>query len=187
MLKRRAVFLDRDGVLNQPVVRNGKARSPRSLEDFVISPGTDDALRALREAGFLLIVATNQPEVARGLQQQSVVERMHDVLRTALPLDDILVCYHDEGQSCSCRKPAPGLMVEAAAKWGIELEESYMIGDRWKDIEAGHRAGCKSILLVRSYDQGDPDRADFCAQSVSEAAAWILGRRDELPGSRHSG
>lgn len=174
----RAVFLDRDGVLNRAVVRNGRPHSPGSLDEFAIIPGTVEALRALRQAGYLLIVATNQPEVARGLQRKSVIESMHDALRKALPLDDILVCYHDERQGCNCRKPEPGLLIEAARKWGICLDRSYMVGDRWKDIEAGRRAGCRTIRLLHAYNRDEPQQADYAAASIGEAASWILGGRE---------
>ena len=173
---RKAVFLDRDGVLNEPIVRDGNPHSPGSLDDFRIIEGTGEALGMLRRAGYLLIVATNQPEVVRGLQQRSGVEGMHDALRRALPLDDIFTCYHDAKDGCACRKPEPGLIVEAARKWGIRLDQSYMIGDRWKDVEAGRRAGCHTVLLAHPYNAGERQTCDYRAESMGDAASWILSR-----------
>src|SRR2546429_2967557 len=112
---RQAVFLDRDGVLNQAMVRGGKPYPPASLTELQILPGTSDALYALQAAGFLLIGVTNQPDVARGSQRREVVEAINAVLRATLPLAEILVCYHDGRDGCSCRKPQPGLLLQAAA------------------------------------------------------------------------
>jgi len=131
-------------------------------------------LISLRQAGYLLLVATNQPEVYRGLQTRAVIDSMHRELRKRLPLDDICVCFHDNEHNCKCRKPEPGLLLEAAERWGIRLGESYMIGDRWKDVEAGRRAGCRTVLLTRPYDQGTPREADHESSSLSAAVSWIL-------------
>lgn len=178
---RRAVFMDRDGVLNRVVMRAGNPSSPRSLAEFAVVGGAAAVLRTLRRAGYLLIVATNQPEVARRLQEPALVEEMHRRLRAALPLDDIRVCWHDERHRCGCRKPEPGLLLQAAAEWEIELSRSYMIGDRLKDIDAGRRAGCRTILLSRPYNRGDESRADYCAASLRDACAWILERSAPAP------
>lgn len=168
--------MDRDGVLNRVVVRGGRPGSPRSLAEFALVEDAAVALHSLRRAGYLLIVATNQPEVARGLQDTALVEEMHRRLRAALPLDDIWVCYHDRRHRCGCRKPEPGLLLGAAEKWGIDLSRSYMIGDRGKDLAAGRRAGCGTILVSCPYNRGDESHADYCAASLSDASAWILGR-----------
>jgi len=171
---RKAVFFDRDGVLNEAIIRNGDPHSPNRLDEFRIVPGAREALVSLRKAGYLLIVATNQPDVARQLQQQSVIEMMHERLKEDLPLDDIRVCYHDDCHHCGCRKPAPGLLLGAAREWGIRLSGSYMIGDRWKDVEAGRRAGCKTIFLEHPYNDNEPRAADYYVKSVLEAAQFIL-------------
>src|ERR1039458_18263 len=140
---RRVVFLDRDGVLNRPVVREGKPYPPASPDELEIVPEATAALAALRQAGFALYVVTNQPDVARGTQRRSIVEAMHAALRNVRPLDGFYVCYHDDADACECRKPKPGLLLTAAEEHGISLPVSYMIGDRWRDIEAGRRAGCR--------------------------------------------
>lgn len=171
----RAVFLDRDGVLNDAVVRNGKPYSPAGLHELVIPPDVPDALRTLRAAGFALLVVTNQPEVARGAQMREVVEAINAALRARLPLDDVFVCYHDDRDCCACRKPQPGLLLQAAAEHRIDLARSFMVGDRWRDVEAGRRAGCFTVRLERHYDDPGPESPPhYIAESFEDAASWIL-------------
>ena len=172
---RRAVFLDRDGVLNRAVVREGKPYPPSTVEDLEVLPGVVEACEHLRQAGFLLIVATNQPDVARGQLRQDVVEAIHAALRIRVPLDDIRVCYHSELDRCACRKPEPGLLVEAARCWEVALADSFLVGDRWKDIEAGRRAGCKTVFIDAGYAEEGSIRPDHRARSLAEASTWILG------------
>jgi D-glycero-D-manno-heptose 1,7-bisphosphate phosphatase len=173
----RAVFLDRDGVLNRAVVRNGRPYPPSSPEDFEILPGAAEAARRLRDAGFLLIGATNQPDVARGTQRREVVEAMNDRLLAEMPIAAILVCYED-GDDCPRRKPNPGLLLEAAEAYAIDLPASYMVGDRWRDVEAGRRAGCRTVFIDRGYDERRPDPpADHVAADLTDAADWILSDR----------
>lgn len=172
---RRAVFLDRDGVLNRPVVRDGKPYPPAGPRDLEIFPEAPAALAALRHAGFRLYVVTNQPDVARGVQNRTAVEQIHAALREALPLDGFYVCYHDDKDACPCRKPKPGLLFTAAAEHGISLSSSYMIGDRWRDIEAGQRAGCRTAWLDFGYaERGPATPADARVASLTDAVDWIL-------------
>lgn len=172
---RPAVFLDRDGVLNRSEVVDGVPRPPASLEEFELIAGVVQACEALRNAGYLLIVATNQPDVARGHQRREIVEQIHQRLRSLLPVDDVRTCYHDNGDDCTCRKPRPGLLLEAAQDWGIDLADSIMVGDRWSDIAAGRAAGCRTALVARSYSQAERSRPDREVRDLSEAADWILG------------
>jgi D-glycero-D-manno-heptose 1,7-bisphosphate phosphatase len=176
LMKKRAVFLDRDGVLNANFVRDGKPFAPRAFEDFRLLPGVEDAVRLLKTAGFLTIVATNQPDVAAGLTPKSTVEAMHAELRRRVPLDDIKVCWHRDGDGCVCRKPKPGMLVEAAAEQDIDLTASYMIGDRWRDIEAGQAAGCATILVDHGLVQERPAYPDLTASSLPNAVSLILAR-----------
>jgi len=172
---RQAVFLDRDGVLNRALVRNGKPYPPTSLAELEIPSEVPEALATLKSAGFLLIGVTNQPDVARGTQRREVVEAINAALLAALPVSEIVVCYHDDRDKCSCRKPRPGLLLWAAAKYGIALSVSFMIGDRWRDVEAGRRAGCRTLLLDYGYQEkeiGPPP--DCLVSSLPEATAWIL-------------
>jgi transaldolase len=172
---KRAVFLDRDGVLNRSVVRGGKPFPPASVEELEILPGVPEALRKLKESGFLLIGATNQPDVARGTQSREVVEKINMALLNALPLDEILVCYHDDSDNCRCRKPRPGLLIEAAQKYSVRLEASFMVGDRWRDIEAGRNAGCRTVLIDYGYMEKHPGNPpDLTAFSLMGAVDWIL-------------
>jgi D-glycero-D-manno-heptose 1,7-bisphosphate phosphatase len=181
--RRRAVFLDRDGVLLEAPVAFGRPRPPASLEEMRVLSGVPEALRALRDAGFLLIVATNQPDVARGVQSRGVVEAMHDRLRATLPLDDVRVCLHDDDDGCACRKPAPGLLLDAARDHGVALDQSYFVGDRWRDVEAGARAGCASVFVDRGYAERAPGACAARVSSLPEATAWILSAsRPDAPG-----
>jgi D-glycero-D-manno-heptose 1,7-bisphosphate phosphatase len=172
--RRRALFLDRDGVINRAVVRGGKPFPPASVDELEILPETDKALERSRRLGFLNIVVTNQPDVARGTQDRAVVEGMHGMLRDKLPIDDVLVCFHDDVDRCACRKPAPGLILDAAEKYGLDLGASFMVGDRWRDIDAGSAAGCRTILIDYGYDERAPARPPTVrVDSLSAAVAWI--------------
>ncbi len=171
---KRAVFLDRDGVLSRALVRNGTPYPPASPEELEIMPDAT-ALAELKALGFLLVVVTNQPDVARGTQKQEIVEAIHDRLKVAIPLDDIFVCYHTDGDGCDCRKPQPGLLFRAAAKYGIDLPASYLVGDRWRDIEAGERAGCKTVWIDYGYLERSPLVGPAMrVDSLRAATDWIL-------------
>lgn len=170
----RAVFLDRDGVLNAVEVRNGVSHPPDSLETFRLLPGVPDALHKLKAAGYQLVVVTNQPDVARGAQTQAEVERIHAHLRETLPVLDIMVCYHDTPDGCSCRKPLPGMLLAAAERWNLDTANSYMIGDRWSDIVAGQAAGCCSVLIDERYSNRSRCNPDGVAKNLGEATTWIL-------------
>jgi D-glycero-D-manno-heptose 1,7-bisphosphate phosphatase len=175
---RRAVFLDRDGVLNRAVIRSGRPYPPATLETFEILPGAAQSVRQLHDAGFLVIGATNQPDVARGIQRREVVEAMNARLLTAMPITDILVCYED-GDDCPRRKPNPGLLLEAAQTYNIDLSASYMVGDRWRDIEAGRRAGCRTVFIDLDYHEPRPNPpADHDTTDLLGASAWILSDRE---------
>jgi D-glycero-D-manno-heptose 1,7-bisphosphate phosphatase len=144
---KQAVFIERDGVLNVVRVERQHQVSPLTLEEFRVNPKAGPLLKQLKAAGLLLIATINQPGLSRGYQSRRELDRMHDALRRALPLDDILVCPHDEIDRCPCRKPKPGLLVEAAFKWQLNLDRSFVISDKWQDAEAARTAGCVSLLL----------------------------------------
>ncbi len=180
---RRAVFLDRDGVLNEAIVRDGKPYPPAGLHQLKLVPGAAPALQRLKQASFLLIVVTNQPDVARGTQTREGVERLHAAIAAALPLDAFYVCWHDDRAGCACRKPKPGLLLEAASRYAIDLRRSFLIGDRWRDIEAGTAAGCRTVQIDRGYNEKSPQSAPDChAASLTDAVEWILGALQE-PGA----
>jgi D-sedoheptulose 7-phosphate isomerase len=172
---RRAVFLDRDGVLNEAVVREGKPHPPASLSDLRVFPDAATALARLKQHEFLLLVVTNQPDVARGKQKRDVVEEIDRHLRAELPLDDVFTCFHDDADACDCRKPRPGLLKRAAQQYGIDLSRSYLAGDRWRDIDAGASAGCRTIWIDHGYSERPPSAVpDARVASLAEAVEWIL-------------
>jgi D-glycero-D-manno-heptose 1,7-bisphosphate phosphatase len=180
------VFLDRDGVINRARVQDGKPFPPATLEELEILPDASTALPDLKRHGFLLIVVTNQPDVARGTQRRETVEQMNLTLTSVLPIDRILVCYHSGEDGCDCRKPLPGLLLRAAREHQIDLHRSFMVGDRWRDIDAGHNAGCQTVLIDYAYKERGPAREPAArVRSLREAADWIINRlskgvRDEL-------
>ncbi|OQW92854.1 MAG: D,D-heptose 1,7-bisphosphate phosphatase [Thiotrichaceae bacterium IS1] len=173
-MKRRAVFLDRDGVINRALVREGKPYPPATLAELEILPEVPATLTRLHQAGFWLIVVTNQPDVARGTQTQAMVEAFHQQLQKQLPIDEFRVCYHDDTDHCDCRKPLPGLLVKAAQALNLELAKCFMVGDRWRDIEAGQRAGCITIFIDYHYRERQPTHFEVKVNSLSEAVQWIL-------------
>jgi D-glycero-D-manno-heptose 1,7-bisphosphate phosphatase len=172
-LKNKACFLDRDGVINRAIVKEGKPYPPEGLSDFEILPGVVEGLRALRKSGYLLIVITNQPDVGRGTQKKEVVEAMHQRLLQDLPLDDIEVCYDEASERY---KPLPGMILDSAKKHQVDLASSYMIGDRWRDIGAGKAAGCLTIFIDRKYSEKMIETPNFVCFSLKEAAKTILDR-----------
>jgi len=173
--RRRAVFLDRDGVINRAFVRDGKPFPPPTPQELEILPGVAEALRELKANGFKLLLVTNQPDVGRGRLSVQTLDAMHEDLRAHLPLDDILVCCHTDQDKCDCRKPMPGMIIEAARKHDIDLAASFMVGDRWRDIDAGYNAGCKTILIDYGYSERPPDHEpDLRVRSLREAADWII-------------
>ena len=177
MGRSRAVFLDRDGVLNEAVVRHGRPYPPKTPAEVVITDGAAQALAQLKQAGFLLLVVTNQPDVARGTATRSDVDEINRSLSEHLPLDGFFLCCHDDLDHCECRKPKPGLLFEAVAKHNIDLRGSFMIGDRWRDIDAGHAAGCSTILIDYGYaERGPTSVPDATVTSLQQAVSWILAR-----------
>jgi D-sedoheptulose 7-phosphate isomerase len=172
---RAAVFLDRDGVINRAVVRDGKPFPPSGIDDLELLPEVASAMNSLKAHGFALYVITNQPDVTRGTQTREAVENIHQSLSSSLPIDDIFVCYHDDNDECGCRKPLPGLLLEARSKHNIDLSRSFVVGDRWRDIDAGHNAGCKTVLIDYGYRERAPARPpEATVRSLREAADWII-------------
>jgi D-glycero-D-manno-heptose 1,7-bisphosphate phosphatase len=172
--QRPAVFLDRDGTLIRAFDVDGVSIPPAHLADVEILPGVNHALGALKSVGFRLIVVTNQPDVARGTQTRASVEAINAFLAECLPLDEIVCCFHDNADDCTCRKPKHGMLVDAAKKHGLHLAASYMVGDRWTDIEAGRRAGCTTVQVPAASTQPGVTQPDFQAGNLDEAARIIL-------------
>jgi D-glycero-D-manno-heptose 1,7-bisphosphate phosphatase len=172
---KRAVFLDRDGVLNAVVLRDGTPHPPDGVNEVEILPGVAEALERLRAGGFALIVVTNQPDIARGTQTAAGVAAINAYLAERLGVDEFCICPHDDGDGCECRKPKPGLIVEAARRRGIDLAGSFMVGDRAGDVLAGAAAGCRTLLVSRAYSKQETCRPDYIVGGLAEAAAVILG------------
>lgn len=177
----RAVFLDRDGVLNRAVMRGGKATPPDCVEELEILPGVPEALARLRAAGYHLAVVTNQPDIARGTMTWAVVNAIHDYMREHLGLDDIRVCPHDDADGCDCRKSKPGLLLRPPL---YDMASSAIVGDRWRDIEAGRAAGVGVTILVDyGYDEEIPHEPTARVASLRDAADWLLSAARDRSGT----
>jgi len=171
----RAVFLDRDGVLVIPHFRDGRSFAPTKLEEFAIYPEAPECVARLKRAGFIIVVVTNQPDVGMGRVKREIVEEMNARLGRLVPVDAIKVCYHSDNDGCACRKPLPGMLLEAASEMDIDLSSSIMVGDRASDIEAGARAGCWTAFINLNYAaESQPVRPDKVVESLGEATDWIL-------------
>ena len=170
----KAIFLDRDGVINQVNLVDGKPHPPKDLSELILLPKVAEALQLFKDAGYLLIVITNQPDVVRGKTKIETVEAINQFLKDSLPIDDIFTCYHDDIEDCNCRKPKPGNILQAADLYNINILGSFMIGDRWRDIEAGESAGCKTFFIDYSYQEKQPESYDYKVKSLYEAAKIIL-------------
>jgi D-glycero-D-manno-heptose 1,7-bisphosphate phosphatase len=169
----RAVFLDRDGTINRAFVRDGKPYPPATLSEFELLPDAADACRLLKSAGFLLVVATNQPDVGRGTVKREAVEEIHTFLAAQLPIDRIEVCYDSGDTPSECRKPRPGMLLGAARDLDIDLKASWMIGDRWRDIDCGHAAGCRTVFIDNGYAEELRATPDVRVTTILEAAQRI--------------
>jgi D-glycero-D-manno-heptose 1,7-bisphosphate phosphatase len=176
-----AVFLDRDGVINRPIIIERKPYPPSTVAEFEILPGVSQACTDLRDAGFLLVVVTNQPDVGRGILKKEIVEAIHDTMVRSLPINRVEVCYHagvEFGEECECRKPRPGMLINAATALDIDLLRSFMVGDRWRDIDCGKRAGCKTVFIDWGYNEELREQPDLRSTNLIEAVRWILRNSD---------
>ena len=171
---RRAVILDRDGVLNQATVVDGKPYAPRTLDDFKLVAGVHESISLLRNAGFLLVVATNQPDVGAGIASREAVEAMNERLVREGLCDAVYVCFHTDADRCACRKPRAGMLLNAALDYGIDLEASYAIGDRWRDVSAAKSVGCLSIFIDFGYVEALDPSPDVTVANLREAVDYIL-------------
>lgn len=173
-MRRPAVFLDRDGVLNRAFLRDGTPVPPRTLEEFEVLPGVAEACTAFRDAGLALVVVTNQPDLARGTLDPALLEAFHAELRAAVPLDEIVVCSHDSHEGCPCRKPRPGMILDAARRLDLDLDHSVAVGDRWRDVDAAVRAGVGSVFI--DWGHGEPLRNSPDARfgALGQAREYVL-------------
>ena len=180
--KRRAVFLDRDGVLIRTDVRDGRPFAVSKAAHMDVLPEAPGAVASLKTLGFLTIVATNQPDIATGKLAQAELDAMHRALAGRMMLDDILVCPHIDADQCECRKPKAGLLRDAARRHNVDLKASFMVGDRWRDVEAGRAAGCTTIFVDRGYRETLRGPADHVVADVGEAASVIARLTRADPG-----
>lgn len=180
----RAVFLDRDGVINRAFIREGKSHPPDRVEDFQLLEGVSEACALLKAAGYVLIVVTNQPDVATGKQTRDVVTAMHQAMIRLLPIDDIFTCYHVDEDDCACRKPRPGMLLEAAERHGVDFAQSFLVGDRRRDIQAGQAVGCHCYFIDYRYKEPGPEGSFETVSNLLDAARRILRLNDpsEFPG-----
>jgi D-glycero-D-manno-heptose 1,7-bisphosphate phosphatase len=181
---RAAVFLDRDGVLAEAIVRDGRPFPPAAVDEVVIPAGVREACRLLSDAGLLLVLVTNQPDIARGTTSPEAVEAINGYLTHELGLDAVCVCPHDDRDACGCRKPAPGLLLDAAADLGVDLTRSVMVGDRWRDIEAGKRAGVTTVWVRRDYREPRPDAPDHVVDHLGDMVPLVVTSATAGEGSR---
>jgi len=170
---KRAIFLDRDGVLNQSMLIEGVPKPPNSVEDVEILPGVVEAIQILKKHHFVPVVITNQPDVARGDTTQSQVQAINAYIGSATNIKHFYTCFHDDADMCDCRKPLPGLLYRAAYDLNLSLKDSFMVGDRWRDIGAGNAAGCRSFFIDQSYDERRPELPYIQVDSLLSAAGII--------------
>jgi D-glycero-D-manno-heptose 1,7-bisphosphate phosphatase len=172
---RRAVFFDRDGVLNEAVVRDRKPYPPTTVDEVRFIDGAAESVALLREAGFVTLCVTNQPDVARGTLDKAIADSINRHIAERLGLDDLIACFHDDTDGCDCRKPKPGMILDGASRWSVDVTESYMVGDRWRDIDAGTAAGCRTVLVDRSWAERSSESEPHArVKSPLDAATWIL-------------
>ena len=171
MVKTKAVFFDRDGVLNHSEIKNGRPYAPLHSSDFRLIENAGSAVDGVKSLGFLIIVVTNQPDVGRGIIQRTELNTMHETLQQNIAIDDIFVC--DCVKDCPCYKPKPGMLLDAAAKWDIDLRKSFIVGDRWRDVGAGNNAGCKTVFIDFGYQEKMPYKPTKIVENLQDACDWI--------------
>jgi D-glycero-D-manno-heptose 1,7-bisphosphate phosphatase len=175
--KNKAIFLDRDGVINKVILKLGRPYAPLYLNKLKVLPFVKRSMHMLKDQGYLLIVITNQPDVARGRANFNEIELINKYLTKKLPIFKIFTCFHDKYHKCFCRKPSPGSILSAVSKYNINIKESYMVGDRWSDIEAGKKAGCKTIFIDCHYKERQPKFYDFKSKSLLGATKIIISNK----------
>ena len=170
---KKAVFLDRDGVVNKAFIRNGLPTPPISLNELEILPGVKESILRLKKLNYICLLVTNQPDVSRGKIEKKTVIEMNNFLKKEIKLDDIFVCFHDDEDGCICRKPKPGLLLQASKKWNVDLKKSFLVGDRWRDIQAGTKVGCTTIYLDYNYKDIKPKNPNFTTDTLLNAVYII--------------
>ena len=170
----KAIFLDRDGVLNDSILRNGKPHAPRHFSEYKLLPGVKEATQKLADAGFILLVVTNQPDIGNKLVDPAEVEKMNQFLLETLPISKIYMCPHTQSAGCTCRKPAPGMLFQGKAEFNIDMQQSYMVGDRYSDVQAGLAAKCQTIFIDYKYIETPDFSGSIRVGSLLEACQHLL-------------
>ena len=173
---KKAIFLDRDGVVNESIVVDRKPFSPKNSSELKIISGVDIAINILKEH-YLIFVVTNQPDIARGKLTTQDLSNIHNELLNRLAIDKIYFCPHDDNDHCLCRKPLPGMLRMAEEEYKLDLSKSYMIGDRWKDIDAGIAAGCKTVFIDYSYNETNPINYDYKVKNLLDFANILKSKK----------
>lgn len=174
MRKKKAIFLDRDGVVNIPIIKNGKSFAPRKLNDFKFYPYTKDNIQKLKNNNYMIFIITNQPDIGNNLLNKNILDQMHYRIKKYIPIDGISTCLHSQKDGCKCRKPKPKMIKDIVNKYKINVIRSFMIGDRKSDILAGKSAGCRTIFIDRNYFEIKPKVQDFTVKSMNQAVLTIL-------------
>jgi len=170
----KAVFLDRDGVINRAFVRNTVPTPPRTLDEVEILSGVKESILLLKQHNFEVVIVTNQPDAARGLVTRDSVTQINELLKVKLGVNHFYTCFHNDSDKCNCRKPEPGLILEAAQDLAIDVSRSFLVGDRWRDILAGQRAGCECFFIDYNYVEKSPSLPYTRVSSLNEATQMIL-------------
>lgn len=172
-MENKAIFVDRDGVINNVYIREGKSYPPYTLQELFLLEGVKDAFQMSKDMGFLNIIVTNQPDIANGKQSIEMMEKIHDFIKERVPIDDIFVCLHADRDQCLCRKPLPGMLLSAQEKWHINFKKSFLVGDRWRDIGAAQAVGCESFFVEYNYQEQRPSPPYYAVTSLKEAVEKI--------------
>jgi D-glycero-D-manno-heptose 1,7-bisphosphate phosphatase len=172
-MKNKAIFLDRDGVINKAYIREGKSYPPSNIEEFILLDDVEKALFLSKKMGFLNIIVTNQPDIGTGKQSTEDLDLIHEHIKNTLTIDDIFVCIHRDCDRCLCRKPLPGMLVSAQQKWEIDFRKSFLVGDRWRDIGAAQAVGCDAFFIDYGYDEQQPAFPYRAVSSLREAVDEI--------------
>ena len=177
VLKDKIFFLDRDGVINKPIINNKKPYSPIILEEFEVLPDVKSSLKTLRKNGFFNVIVTNQPNITNKLQSIEQLDHIHNWILDNLDIDFIKTCIHVDEDNCHCRKPKTGMLDIVSKELGIPLSNSYMIGDRWKDIACGQEAGCKEVFFINyNYHEDKPKQRFINVNSLKEAVQILISK-----------
>lgn len=178
---RPAVFLDRDGVINATRVVEGRPFPPGSVDQLIILDGVVSSITDLTRAGYVCVVVTNQPDIARGTASFHDVDAINTKITELTQLQHFYVCPHDESDACDCRKPLPGLLLQAALKLQLDLTQSFMVGDRWRDVEAGKNAGVRTFFIDYGYFEQQPIGYDWLVHSLRDATDIVLSQQPFKP------